>query len=653
MENLLSAGALNQILEGQRPSDPVLQIIGYKPMSPDQMSMGSSTEDLRYRLMIGDGVKTHQYCVITNQELVSDIKNGRLEKWSLIKVTSYQVVDHPGAEGTTDTKKRLIYILNLEIVKKGSEVGSKLTRVLPPTTNQLREPQVVNQQPAFNQQPSFNQPSGFNQPQIMNQPPQQPMNQASRNNYNSFNNSTQPQPYVGGMQNNFINSPQSNRGGNYGHTIITIAELTPYIGKWVVKGRVTTKSQIREYNNAKGGGKLFNFTITDKTGDIKVTAFNADCDRVFDYVQLQKVYVLGRATVKNADKRYTTADHEITLNNDSLLEEVVDSKEADDIPKARFNFVSIAMLENTALNQPVDLIGAILKVGEFSTITSRTKNKELKKRDITIVDMSRCSIGVTIWGDEAENFQGIEGDVFVTKSARLSNFGGKSASAGDAMFVNLDIPEVRKVKSWYANMIEAPNFKNLTSTMELGGGDQWKTLDSMLNLELAKASVGQQPSAQYAKCKAILLSIGKNPVYKCCPVDGCGKKLVDTQTGEMKCEKCQQTYTSYKYRYMVNAEIGDRMASAWVVLWDEKAEMILKMKPEKLEEYMKMENKDAYEKIITQPNFRPFIFTLRTRVDTYNQEERVKLQVVNMQPMDPVTYSKKLMEEIRTMAATL
>lgn len=621
---LLSPGAISAILDKQRPSNPVLQIIGYKPLTADQMAFGNSNNnELRYRLMVGDGLKAHQYCIITNQDLVEDIKTGRLDKFAVVRVTSYQTLEcevgAPPVERPDEQPKRtIIYLLNLDVLKKGSEVGQKLTCQEPIVQNQYRPPVPE---------------------------------------YKPYAEPTQPQPYPMSadvpMQQDLIKSPRTIRT-NQEQPTIGIGELTPYIGKWIVKGRVTSKSSIREYNNAKGGGKLFNFTLADKTGEIKVTGFNADCDRLYAYVEPNKVYILGRASVKAADKRYTTADFEMTLNSDTILEEVVDSREASEIPLAKFNFVSIGSLPNIQANQPVDLMGAIHEVTEVVTIVSRTKNKELKKRGVTIVDMSRHSIGVALWGEAAESFAGVKGDIFATKAARVNTYAGRSASAGDSVFLNPDIPESKKIRNWYANLLDC-NFTALTQSMDgsQGGGDQWKTLMQMLDLEQTKiiTASGQQ-SALYAKVKAMLMAVGKNPVYKCCPTENCGKKLVETQSGELKCDKCQQTYSTYKYRYKTDIEISDRSASCWVTLWDDKAEVILHMKPEELEKYMKMENKDAYEKIITKPNFSPYIFTLRSRIDNYNQEERVKLQVVNMTPLAPIAYSKQLIEEIKKMGAS-
>ena len=44
-------------------------------------------------------------------------------------------------------------------------------------------------------------------------------------------------------------------------------------------GRITFKGQMREWNNARGSGKLFSFTIQDDTCDLKVTAFKDDAEK--------------------------------------------------------------------------------------------------------------------------------------------------------------------------------------------------------------------------------------------------------------------------------------------------------------------------------------------------------------------------------------
>ena len=59
--------------------------------------------------------------------------------------------------------------------------------------------------------------------------------------------------------------------------------------RWTIKGRVTQKSGVRTYSNSKGEGKFFNCVFADETGEIKATAWKAECDLFFDQVELNKV----------------------------------------------------------------------------------------------------------------------------------------------------------------------------------------------------------------------------------------------------------------------------------------------------------------------------------------------------------------------------
>lgn len=118
MEKLLSNGAVTQILEGQKPANPVLQIIEYEPIDADRFPFSEDTEGLRYRLTIDDGEREYKDCFVTNQDIVTDIKNGRIQKWSIIRVSNFTKL----TIGTQD----VIHLLNLNVVKPGSEVGCKL-----------------------------------------------------------------------------------------------------------------------------------------------------------------------------------------------------------------------------------------------------------------------------------------------------------------------------------------------------------------------------------------------------------------------------------------------------------------------------------------------------------------------------------------------
>lgn len=66
------------------------------------------------------------------------------------------------------------------------------------------------------------------------------------------------------------------------------------------------------------------------------------------------------------------------------------------------------------------------------------------------------SVSLTMWGDDLcdKNAHLKAGDVIAIKSARVSEFGGKSLNAASdhaQVFVDLDNAECQKIKKWYTN----------------------------------------------------------------------------------------------------------------------------------------------------------------------------------------------------------
>ena len=65
--------------------------------------------------------------------------------------------------------------------------------------------------------------------------------------------------------------------------------LLKNFSRWSIKARVTNKSGIRTYSNAKGEGKLFSIELIDKSGEIKCTGFNEQCEKFYDLLQIDNV----------------------------------------------------------------------------------------------------------------------------------------------------------------------------------------------------------------------------------------------------------------------------------------------------------------------------------------------------------------------------
>ena len=90
-----------------------------------------------------------------------------------------------------------------------------------------------------------------------------------------------------------------------GLNVMPISELSCYSGRWCIKARVTTKSEIRTFRNARGEGKLFSIDLCDKdSGEIRGSFFGKAVDKFHPMLEVGKVYTFAKGSVKNANKRF-------------------------------------------------------------------------------------------------------------------------------------------------------------------------------------------------------------------------------------------------------------------------------------------------------------------------------------------------------------
>ena len=96
------------------------------------------------------------------------------------------------------------------------------------------------------------------------------------------------------------------------------------------------------------------------------------------------------------------------------------------------------------------------------------------------MDSSDASVSLTLWGDEAVNFDGHVQPVILIKGARVSEYnGGKSLTAGNGsvLKINPDISEGHKLRGWFDNG-GGENISNSISARYVGnnhGGDYQTT----------------------------------------------------------------------------------------------------------------------------------------------------------------------------------
>ena len=74
---------------------------------------------------------------------------------------------------------------------------------------------------------------------------------------------------------------------------IPISSITPFISNWLIRVRVTKKTDIKQWHNEKGEGKLFNCNFIDSFGsEIRCTFFKEEVDRYYAFIEENKVILI-------------------------------------------------------------------------------------------------------------------------------------------------------------------------------------------------------------------------------------------------------------------------------------------------------------------------------------------------------------------------
>lgn len=292
--------------------------------------------------------------------------------------------------------------------------------------------------------------------------------------------------------------------------------------------------------------------LCDETGEIRATAFKEQVDKFFDLIEVDKVFYISKCQLKAANKQFSQLnnDYEMTFGNDTIIQECID--DIGGIPAVSYNFIPIANIASMEPNTILDVIGVCRDVGDLHQFTSKN-GKELKKKEITLVDKSDSSICLTLWNDEAEKFDGVQQPVIMLKNTRINEFGGGktlATSSSTVMKINPDMEESHALRGWF-NSGGGEGIKTSISARTGGGGGNIST-EWMTFLETKEKNLGNGDKPDYFQTKATTLIVkSNNSVYKACPQPDCNKKAIDQENGHYRCEKCNADFPNFKYRLML------------------------------------------------------------------------------------------------------
>lgn len=630
----LTRGAIGKIA-GMKSSEedpafqPTVQVINLRKVN------ASGSQD-RFRIILSDGVNFMQGLLATQCNDV--VHSNQLQNESIIRLQKFVKNEVSG--------RTLVVALSLEVVgdHPGGRIGdpkdiSESSGVENINPQMSRDPQA---QGMYGSRPNVIKPEGGG---------------GRPSPGNSYGGARANNPYGGANRNPYGSSTSSapivrtTPGGTH---ITPIANMNMYNSRWTIRARVTNKSDIRTWSNAKGEGSLFSVDLLDSSGtDIRATMFKEAVDKFYNLLEQGQVYTFSGGRVKVANMQYNTckSNFEITFDQNSEIHKVDD---VGDIQKNLYNFVeSIAHIESVEANKMIDVIAVVKSVGEPTTLMSKKTGNELTKCDLTLVDDSGVEISMTLWGADKANSapQQFGGNPVVAfRRAKVSDYGGKSLSlSGGAEIRPADCSNaVQRLEQWWNNGgSSGVGTKSLSSSG--GSGGTVAPFNERQDIASIKGKhMGHGDKPDWLTFKGTISFIKKDKQdgawYPACANTGdpCKNlyKVTQTTDGSWFCDKCQGTYPKPVRRWIFSGTVEDDTCSTWISFFNPQAETLLggDVKADDVfEQFMEHnQDQDGYDSLFYKALHTEWVFKCKVKSEQVNDDVRVKTSVHALQPVDYV-----------------
>lgn len=435
-------------------------------------------------------------------------------------------------------------------------------------------------------------------------------------------------------------------GNSVASNITNISKLSIYLqGKWSIKATIIRLGETRNFNSQNGTGKVCSIDLADSTGEIRLTLFTESIDKFYSILEEGKVYIISNGKIQHRNAKFNKTNHPFEISSTPSTT-ITLAEDQNTVTKQHFEFVSLNNVELLPDGSSCDVIGVISEIEELQkNLVSKKTGQPLSKRYLIISDRSapdnrRKDLKITTWGDRAEKVSFNVGDIVALKRGKVMIYSNniELTLAVDSQFVlDPQCPEAEELSKWDPNSEE----KNLSSNLNKINSTPTESVYE--GTPLSALSENHKYAVIHGVAKKIFAKNVNELMYKCCPSEKCGKKLIEKDDAFF-CPKCNIIRENFLWNYNVSVSIGDYSAGHIVTLFSNSAETLLGKSAEELHKYLsKQSDEEALQKYLAEHINIPYEFVVRWS----QQDDKTRIVVNALRPIRVKSSIRTLLDQIK------
>lgn len=150
----------------------------------------------------------------------------------------------------------------------------------------------------------------------------------------------------------------------------------------------------------------------------------------------------------------------------------------------------------------------VKSTSDIQTIVSKTSQKEFTKRELLLVD-EKASITATLWGQQAEEFDGSSHPVVALKGVKVGDYNGRTLSGINSTMVCHDpaeTPRTVELRVWFDNEGKSMDLPDLSKGADVSNRQTpLKTLAQIIS-----EGLGSSDKPDYVSVKAMTTFLKKD-----------------------------------------------------------------------------------------------------------------------------------------------